>query len=91
MRIRCPYCGERSVDEFVAMGPADLVRPAVDAPTDAFVAYVYERENPRGTHRELYYHAYGCHAWLAVSRDTLLHDVRAAEAMMLTEAQGETP
>ena len=91
MRIRCPYCGERSVDEFVAMGPADLARPPADAPTQAFFAYVYERENPRGAHRELYYHAHGCHAWLAVSRDTLLHDVRSAEPMMPIETEGETP
>lgn len=90
MRIICPYCGERSVGEFVAMGPADLNRPEADALVGSFVQYVHERSNPRGMHRELMYHAYGCRAWIAVSRDTQTHEVFAAEALMSDFGEGKS-
>lgn len=79
MRIACPFCGERSIDEFVAQGPADLRRPAPDAAEEDWVAYVYLRDNPMGAHRELFQHAAGCRMWLAVRRDTRSHAVMAAE------------
>ena len=81
MRICCPYCGERSLDEFSYYGDATVARPdfaAPDAPA-RFIAYVYERTNPAGQHRELWYHAAGCHAWLVVTRDTRTHKIAAVE------------
>ena len=77
MRINCPYCGERSLDEFVYQGDASRIRPdpsALDA-ADAFYAYGYERVNVAGAHKELWYHSAGCHAWLVVSRDTRTHAI----------------
>ncbi len=77
MRINCPYCGERSLDEYLYYGDATLVRPDPTAP-DAmakFVAYVYERDNPAGLHSELWYHAAGCHSWLVVSRNVTNHTI----------------
>ena len=75
MRIPCPACGERSVDEFAYLGDADVSRPGPDADVGAFVDYVYLRENPTGPHRELWHHASGCHAWLVVERDLKNHAV----------------
>ncbi len=46
---------------------------------EKFIAYVYERANPAGKHRELWYHAAGCHAWLVVTRDTTNHKIAAVE------------
>jgi sarcosine oxidase subunit delta len=80
MRITCPHCGERGNDEFTILGAADPVRPAPDAPLDAWVAYVHERENPHGPHRELWHHQAGCRAWLVVERDTRSHAVIAVRA-----------
>lgn len=79
MRINCPYCGERSLDEFVYQGDASLTRPDPSAPdaADTFYAYGYERANVAGTHKELWYHSAGCHAWLVVSRDTRTHEISA--------------
>ena len=82
MRIRCPHCGDRDSREFVYLGDAALERPDPDAP-DAlaqFTAYVYLRDNAAGTHREFWYHAAGCHAWLVVTRNTSTHDVLAVES-----------
>jgi methylglutamate dehydrogenase subunit B len=76
MRILCPYCGERSNDEFTVLGDADALRArpsGSDAPV--FHAYVYLRTNPAGLHRELWYHAAGCRRWLVVARDTRTHEV----------------
>lgn len=77
MRIPCPYCGPRPFDEFVETGAADPVRPPPGAALQAFVAYVYERDNPAGRHREIFQHVGGCRAVLIVDRDTRTHEIYA--------------
>ena len=50
MRISCPHCGERALDEFSYLGDASVTRPdpaAADA-ADAFYTYAYERRNIAG-------------------------------------------
>jgi sarcosine oxidase subunit delta len=80
MRIPCPHCGTRDVQEFSYLGDATLRRPEGTEATDAAMfAYVYQRENPAGRHRELWYHGAGCHAWLVVTRDTRSHAIEAVE------------
>jgi sarcosine oxidase subunit delta len=83
MRIRCPFCGERDSSEFTVAGDAGQRRPSADAP-DAerrFFDAVYLRDNPAGPHNELWYHGFGCRAWLNVARDTRTHEVLAVELM----------
>ena len=77
MRINCPHCGERGLDEFAYYGDASVTRPDPASPTAMadFVRYAYERSNGAGAHQELWYHAAGCHAWLVVSRDTRNHEI----------------
>jgi methylglutamate dehydrogenase subunit B len=79
MRIPCPYCGERSNDEFVTIGDADamMTRPAT-ADLAAFNDYLHVRKNPAGPYNELWYHHAGCRQWLIVSRDTRTHQVNGA-------------
>jgi sarcosine oxidase subunit delta len=77
MRVPCPHCGERSIDEFVSLGAADPVRPPPEAGVDAFVEYVYLRDNPAGRHREVFHHMGGCRAILIVERDTRTHEIFA--------------
>ena len=90
MRIKCPYCGERGNEEFAYLGDATVRRPdgrvpaaGDDAAWQAWMDYVYLRDNPMGAHRELWYHAAGCHSWLVVTRNTVTHEiasvVRAAD------------
>lgn len=81
MRIDCPHCGSRDQREFSVIGDATQHRPDPTQP-DAlarFSAYVHERDNPAGLHRELWYHGSGCQAWLVVTRDTRTHIVKAVE------------
>jgi heterotetrameric sarcosine oxidase delta subunit len=85
MRISCPHCGERGNDEFTVLGAADPVRPAPDAPLASWVAYVHERENACGPHREFWHHQAGCRAWLVVERDTRSHALIAVRAARQVE------
>ena len=80
MRIPCPYCGDRSNDEFVVKGDATafMARPT-DASPEGFDNYLYTRVNNAGDHRELWYHQGGCRQWLVVTRDTRTHAVHKAE------------
>jgi methylglutamate dehydrogenase subunit B len=82
MRIGCPHCGERDVREFTYLGDANMQRPdpqAADA-LEQFTSYVYLRDNPAGSHRDLWYHA-PCHAWLVVTRDTRSHKIAGVESL----------
>ena len=82
MRIPCPYCGERGREEFTYLGDATLQRPRDGgaAPTPAWAAYVYLRDNPPGRHRELWFHAAGCSSWLVVTRDIATHQIFDCES-----------
>lgn len=81
MRINCPHCGERSLDEYLYHGDATLTRPDMASPNamDEFVSYVFVRTNPPGKHRELWYHSAGCHAWLVVTREIATHNILSVE------------
>jgi heterotetrameric sarcosine oxidase delta subunit len=82
MRIPCPHCGLRDEDEFVYGGDATLERPAEPESLDdaQWTAYLYLRDNPRGAHREHWFHRYGCRRWTVVERDTLTHAIAATHA-----------
>jgi len=79
MRLSCPCCGERDLQEFTYLGDATLARPSGEATVGEFAEYVYLRDNPAGHHRELWYHAAGCRAWLVVTRDTRTHVIKDTE------------
>jgi heterotetrameric sarcosine oxidase delta subunit len=88
MRISCPNCGERSVHEFAYRGDAAATRPttAPDTPIETTISplwidYVYLRDNSPGLHRELWYHAGGCRAWLIVTRNVTSHAIARVEAV----------
>ncbi len=85
MRLTCPHCGSRGLEEFSYRGDATVQRPALEAPEENWVAYVYLRDNPCGAHRELWYHGAGCRAWLVVERDTLTHVVHNVRAVCREE------
>ena len=76
MRIPCPCCGERMVEEFTYLGD----RMLMDRPDEGVTAdFIYLRDNPAGRHSELWYHEQGCRSWLVVERDTTTHEIFGAE------------
>lgn len=96
MRIVCPFCGSRDVQEFSYLGDASLSnRPqaaveelAGGADAVAWQDYLYLRANEAGDHQELWYHAAGCRQWLKVKRNLRTHEISAVEAMR-KDADGE--
>ncbi len=79
MLIPHPILGLRDAQEFTYLGDASLLdRPSPDAP-DAFCDYVFQRENPAGVHRELWFHEHGDRSWLVVTRNTVTHEILKAE------------
>jgi methylglutamate dehydrogenase subunit B len=81
MIIHHPILGPRDAQEFVYLGDASLIdRP--DGMTDgiaAFHDYAYNRDNPAGLHRELWYHEQGDRSWLVVTRNTVTHEITQVE------------
>jgi sarcosine oxidase subunit delta len=75
MRLTCPHCGQRGLEEFSYLGDATVKRPAPDAPLPEWTDYVYIRDNKNGSHAELWYHSAGCHAWLTVTRNLATHEI----------------
>ena len=82
MVIEHPLLGPRDSQEFVYLGDASLLdRPNWQAGNaeDVFFDYQYIRDNPAGTHRELWYHEMGDRSWLIVTRDTVSHEILKVE------------
>ncbi len=82
MIIKHPLLGPRDSQEFVYLGDARLLdRPHWQASNaeDVFFDYQYIRDNPAGTHRELWYHEMGDRSWLIVTRDTVSHEILKVE------------
>ena len=48
---------------------------------------VHRRANPRGPHRELWYHAMGCESWIEVERDTQTHAILSARLPLSQEEE----
>ena len=82
MIINHPLLGPRDAAEFVYLGDAALIdRPdwQAEIAAEAFHAYGYLRDNPAGTHQELWYHEQGDRSWLVVTRDTVSHEISRVE------------
>jgi sarcosine oxidase subunit delta len=75
--IDCPWCGPREDSEFGFGGEAHIARPTPSASaSDAeWGEYLFMRTNPRGLHREQWFHAAGCRRWFYVERDTVSYRV----------------
>jgi heterotetrameric sarcosine oxidase delta subunit len=73
--IDCPWCRAREESEFVYGGDAGVTRPDAAADAAQWLDYVYLRDNPKGPHAELWYHAAGCRRWIRVVRDTATHEI----------------
>ena len=82
MLIPHPLLGLRDASEFVYKGDASLVQRPDGFSENAepeLLEYLYSRKNPRGEHRELWFHEQGDRSWLIVTRNTLTHEILSAE------------
>jgi methylglutamate dehydrogenase subunit B len=93
MIIHHPILGPRDAQEFVYLGDASLIdRPeGMIAGIEAFHEYLYQRTNPAGEHRELWYHEQGDRSWLVVTRNTVTHEITQVElARDVARARGRS-
>ncbi|KCV81757.1 sarcosine oxidase, delta subunit [Actibacterium atlanticum] len=82
MLIPHPLLGLRDAQEFTVLGDASLLARPDPTRSDAeaaFCDYVFLRDNPKGVHRELWFHEQGDRSWLVVTRDTVTHEILSAE------------
>ena len=76
LTLRCPNCGVMADEtELAPGGEAHLTREGPDASDEAFEAYMFLRENPRGVHFERWRHAHGCGKWFHAARCTATLEV----------------
>jgi heterotetrameric sarcosine oxidase delta subunit len=85
--IECPWCGPRDEIEFRCGGEAHIARPTDPAALDdaQWADFLFMRTNPKGWHRERWYHAAGCRRWFNGIRSTITHEIVGFYKM------GETP
>lgn len=93
LRLRCPYCQAMvSEEELSYAGEAHIRRPATPAALSdrEWGDYLHFRANPRGAHREMWFHAAGCRRYFNVLRDTASYEVVATYRIGST-AEASTP
>ena len=94
MIINHPLLGPCDAQEFTYLGDASLIARAdgmAEGADAAFHDYQYQRDNPAGLHRELWFHEQGDRSWLVVTRDTLTHEITSVElARDVARAKGRS-
>ena len=69
IRISCPNCGPRAVEEWV-YGEVFSVPDEIADPDERDIDRGFMHNNPEGPVREAWFHLYGCRRWIYLSRDT---------------------
>ena len=81
LRITCPYCGTRDETEFKFGGESHITRPKLESGIEEWTDYLFNKDNPKGIHCEMWLHKYGCGRWFNIVRDTVSHEIHAAYEM----------
>ncbi len=81
--IPCPWCGERDESEFLCGGEAHIPRPQNPErlSDEEWADYLFMRTNPKGWHRERWWHVHGCNRWFNIERNTVTHEIRKVYLM----------
>lgn len=69
LRLTCPHCGVRAVEEFV-YGEIPTTPETLTGPEARDLDRAFMHTNPEGLVTERWFHAAGCRRWLTVRRDT---------------------
>jgi len=74
LRIPCPHCGERTVEEYV-YGEVFDVPDSVAGPEAVAFDRAFMHNNTEGPVREAWFHLYGCRRWVYLDRDTRTDEI----------------
>lgn len=69
IRIPCPHCGPRPIEEFV-YGEIPAVPEAMTGRDARDLDRAFMHQNLEGPVTERWFHAQGCRRWLTLRRDT---------------------
>lgn len=69
LRILCPHCGVRAVEEFL-YGEIPATPDALTDPDARDVDRAFMHTNVEGPVTERWFHTAGCRRWITVQRDT---------------------
>lgn len=78
IRITCPHCGERTLEEYVYGEMFDVPADITD-PVSREVDRSFMHNNEEGPVREAWFHLYGCRRWVVVRRDTTTDEILEVE------------
>ncbi len=70
LRIFCPICGERSIEEYAFGGEWPTVPDRITDLAERNIDYVWMFDNLAGESTERWFHEAGCRRWFTVRRDT---------------------
>jgi heterotetrameric sarcosine oxidase delta subunit len=77
IRIPCPNCGQRPIEEFV-YGEIPVVPDSLSDPDERDLDRAFMHENSEGPTTERWFHTYGCRRWLTLRRDTRNDEISPA-------------
>ncbi len=69
LRLPCPNCGLRPIEEFV-YGEVSAVPDSVVDADERNVDLAFMTSNPEGWTTDRWFHSFGCRRWLTIRRDT---------------------
>lgn len=69
IRITCPNCGTRPIEEYI-YGEIPSVPDTITDADARNVDRAFMHNNPEGPVIERWFHVYGCRRWLTLHRDT---------------------
>ena len=74
IKITCPTCGPRPVEEFI-YGEIPVVPDSITDPDARDLDRAFMRSNVEGPQTERWFHAFGCRRWLTLRRDTRTDEI----------------
>jgi sarcosine oxidase subunit delta len=74
LRLRCPQCGVRAIEEFV-YGEILATPETMKDPDARDVDRAFMHNNEEGPVTERWFHSYGCRRWFTVKRDTRTNEI----------------
>ena len=69
IRITCPNCGTRPIEEYI-YGEIPSVPDTITDADARNVDRAFMHNNPEGPVTKRWFHVYGCRRWLTLHRDT---------------------
>lgn len=74
LRLTCPHCGTRPIEEWIYGEILDVPADLVDA-GDVALDRGFFHTNREGDVEEAWFHLYGCRRWVRIGRDTRTDEV----------------